>query len=208
MAGGPGSYWIGEEEKKELMDVIEGGYLFRYGTDGVDGYRHKVLSFEREMAQRLGHRYVVATNSGTSALQCCLAALGIVDQRVNGFLEHAFFVSQDDFRSAEVDEMFQTVVAVDNTAVEVIEVRSGETATRELDHGTEVRRDNRKDGHDHPFRFNLGVKQTTDDLKTFGSTQTFGFGVAVGFFFQLSSQLFEVDFLESVKDSFGAHTGG
>lgn len=77
MAGGPGSYWIGEEEKKELMDVIEGGYLFRYGTDGVDGYRHKVLSFEREMAQRLGHRYVVATNSGTSALQCCLAALGI-----------------------------------------------------------------------------------------------------------------------------------
>jgi len=77
MAGGPGSYWIGEEEKKELMDVIEGGYLFRYGTDGVDGYCHKVLAFEKEMAQRLGHRYVVATNSGTSALQCCLAALGI-----------------------------------------------------------------------------------------------------------------------------------
>lgn len=77
MAGGPGSYWIGEEEKKELMDVIEGGYLFRYGTDGVDGFCHKVLSFEQEMAQRLGHKYVVATNSGTSSLQCCLAALGI-----------------------------------------------------------------------------------------------------------------------------------
>jgi hypothetical protein len=31
MAGGPGSYVLGEEEKKELLDVIENGSLFRSG---------------------------------------------------------------------------------------------------------------------------------------------------------------------------------
>jgi len=77
MAGGPGSYVFGAEEKKELMDVIDNASLFRYGTLGVDGFQGKVATFEKEMAERLGHKYVVATSSGTGSLMCCLAALGI-----------------------------------------------------------------------------------------------------------------------------------
>ncbi len=77
MAGGPGSYVFGAEERKELMDVIESGYLFRYGTEGVDGFQHKVASFEIELAQKLGSKYATATSSGTGALLCCMAALGI-----------------------------------------------------------------------------------------------------------------------------------
>ena len=77
MAGGPGSYVFGAEEKKELMDVIEAGSLFRYGTPGVDGFQGKVATFEKEMADLLGHKHVVATNAGTSSLLACLAALGI-----------------------------------------------------------------------------------------------------------------------------------
>ena len=77
MAGGPGSYVFGAEEKKDLMDVIEAGALFRYGTPGVDGFQGKVATFEKEMAEQLGHKYVVATNAGTSSLMACLAALGI-----------------------------------------------------------------------------------------------------------------------------------
>jgi dTDP-4-amino-4,6-dideoxygalactose transaminase len=77
MAGGPGSYVLGEEEKKELLDVIESGGLFRYGVPGVDGFQHKVASFEQEMAAIIGVKHVVATSSGTGSLLCCLAALGI-----------------------------------------------------------------------------------------------------------------------------------
>ena len=77
MAGGPGSYVLGAEEKKELLDVIDNGALFRYGTLGVDGFQGKVATFEKEMAEQLGHKYVVATNAGTSSLMACLAALGI-----------------------------------------------------------------------------------------------------------------------------------
>lgn len=77
MAGGPGSYVFGAEETKELMDVINSHALFRYGTPGVDGFQGKVATFEREMAEQLGHKHVVATSSGTGSLMCCLAALGI-----------------------------------------------------------------------------------------------------------------------------------
>ena len=56
MAGGPGSYVFGAEEKKELMDVIDNASLFRYGTLGVDGFQGKVATFEKEMAERLGHK--------------------------------------------------------------------------------------------------------------------------------------------------------
>lgn len=77
MAGGPGSYVFGVEERKELMDVIDSGYLFRYGTEGVDGFQHKVASFEVELARKLGLKYATATSSGTGSLLCCLAALGI-----------------------------------------------------------------------------------------------------------------------------------
>ncbi len=77
MAGGPGAYAFGEDEKKELMDVIEGRYLFRYGSEADAGFVHKVVSFEKEMAKIHGLKHVFATSSGTGSLLCCLAALGI-----------------------------------------------------------------------------------------------------------------------------------
>lgn len=77
MAGGPGSYVFGEEEKKELLDVMETGYLFRYGSEDDPDFKRKVSSFEHEFAQKSGAKYCVAVNSGTGALMCCLAALGI-----------------------------------------------------------------------------------------------------------------------------------
>ena len=74
---GPGAYLIGKEEEKELLDVVRNGYLFRYGTLGVEGFQGKVQSLEKEMAERLNVNYTFGCNSGTSALMCCLAALGI-----------------------------------------------------------------------------------------------------------------------------------
>lgn len=77
MAGGPGSYVFGEEEKKELLDVMESGYLFRYGSEDDPNFKKKVATFELEFAKKTGAKHCVAVNSGTGALMCCLAALGI-----------------------------------------------------------------------------------------------------------------------------------
>ena len=77
MAGGPGSYIIGKEEKEELIDVIDAGYLFRYGMLENESFKHKVVDFEKEFAKKIGAKYCLATTSGTASLLCCLRALEI-----------------------------------------------------------------------------------------------------------------------------------
>ena len=76
-SGGPGSFVFGEEEKKEVLEVLEGRYLFRYGDENTDGYLHKVVDFENLLKEKMGAKYAVATTSGTSSLLASLAALGI-----------------------------------------------------------------------------------------------------------------------------------
>ncbi len=78
---GPGMEWIGEEEIQEVVDLLRGGYIYRYGeSSGPDanrGFKGKVVQCEREIASFAGVRYAVAVNSGTSALLAALVGLGI-----------------------------------------------------------------------------------------------------------------------------------
>jgi dTDP-4-amino-4,6-dideoxygalactose transaminase len=74
---GPGAFLIGEEEKKEVLDVLESGYLFRYGSEDDPDFKHKVATLEKEFARYAGAEHCVAVTSGTAALLTCLAALGI-----------------------------------------------------------------------------------------------------------------------------------
>ena len=39
---GPGMELIGEEEKREILDVLESGYLFRYGSQDNTDFKAKV----------------------------------------------------------------------------------------------------------------------------------------------------------------------
>jgi dTDP-4-amino-4,6-dideoxygalactose transaminase len=72
---------IGDEEIQEVLEVLRGGYLFRYGISlgsEVDPrFKGKVYQVEREIAEYCGLRHAVAVNSGTSALLTALAGLGI-----------------------------------------------------------------------------------------------------------------------------------
>jgi dTDP-4-amino-4,6-dideoxygalactose transaminase len=78
---GPGMELIGEEEIQEVLEVLRGGYLFRYGisvgTDVDPRFKGKVYQCEQEIASYAGVRYAVAVNSGTSALLAALVGLGI-----------------------------------------------------------------------------------------------------------------------------------
>ncbi|MBD3265187.1 aminotransferase class V-fold PLP-dependent enzyme, partial [bacterium] len=77
MMPGPGAYWIGDEEKKEVMDVLEGRYPFRYGELDNEHYKRKVYTFEQEFGAFTGAKHCVATNSGTSTLFISLKAIGL-----------------------------------------------------------------------------------------------------------------------------------
>jgi 8-amino-3,8-dideoxy-alpha-D-manno-octulosonate transaminase len=78
---GPGMEWVGEEEIKEVMEVLKSGYLYRYGVlvgDKIDPrFKGKVYQCEKEITALMHVKYGVALNSGTSALLTALAGLGI-----------------------------------------------------------------------------------------------------------------------------------
>jgi dTDP-4-amino-4,6-dideoxygalactose transaminase len=74
---GPGSYWIGKEERKEVLEVLASGHLFRYGDLNDPNFTRKVYLLEQEFARYVGTPYALATSSGTGALMCCLLAVGL-----------------------------------------------------------------------------------------------------------------------------------
>lgn len=74
---GPGMYSFGDEERKEVLDVLSSGYLSRYGNLDDPDFKHKVYSLEQEVKSYTGANCAIATSSGTSSLFISLLALGI-----------------------------------------------------------------------------------------------------------------------------------
>jgi len=73
----PGFEIFGDEERKEVQDVLDTGVLFRYGFDSVRKGHWKARTFESELATRIGSGYSHLCSSGTAALGVALAACGI-----------------------------------------------------------------------------------------------------------------------------------
>lgn len=71
-----GPEYYGEEERRELIDVVETKRPFRWYSSG-HGNPVKVLTFEKEYAARMQTRYALAVTSGSAALITALAALQI-----------------------------------------------------------------------------------------------------------------------------------
>src|SRR5690606_35622950 len=73
----PGFELFGEEERKEVNDVLETGILMRYGFDGLRNNQWKAKEFETAFAQKMQVDYCQLVSSGTAALTVALAAAGI-----------------------------------------------------------------------------------------------------------------------------------
>jgi len=73
----PGFEVFGDEEKKEVQDVLDTGVLFRYGFDGARNGHWKAKTFETELARYLGTAHCHLCSSGTAAVSIALAACGI-----------------------------------------------------------------------------------------------------------------------------------
>ena len=74
---GPGMELIAEEEIQAVLEVLEGGYLFRYGSADNPAFKAKVYQLEQQVAALMGVSYGVALNSGTTALLTALVGLGV-----------------------------------------------------------------------------------------------------------------------------------
>ena len=73
----PGFEVFGEEEKQEILEVLETGVLFRYEFAEKRKGIYKVAEFEKRFAEYCKVGYAQAVSSGTAALRVALAALGI-----------------------------------------------------------------------------------------------------------------------------------
>lgn len=73
----PGTELFGEEEKKQVMEVLETGILFRYNHDEQRKGIWKAKQFEKEFSEYHGAKYCHMVTSGTAADAVSLAAVGI-----------------------------------------------------------------------------------------------------------------------------------
>ncbi|WP_288096939.1 DegT/DnrJ/EryC1/StrS family aminotransferase [Hydrotalea sp.] len=73
----PGFELFGDEERKEVNEVLETGILMRYGFDGPRKGIWKAKELETAITQTFGCGYAQLTSSGTAALTTAMAALGI-----------------------------------------------------------------------------------------------------------------------------------
>lgn len=68
---------FGAEERKEVMDVLETGALFRYGHEHIRKGMWKAAEFEAEVKKQTGAKYAHGVSSGSTAVTSIMAAAGI-----------------------------------------------------------------------------------------------------------------------------------
>ena len=136
------------------------------------------------------------------------AATAVVKQRVHSFLKHALFVAHDDVWRAQLDQPLQTVVAVDDATVKVVEVRGRKAAPVQRHQRAQFRRNHRQNRQDHPLRAVAGFEKAFDDLQALDDLLRLQLSRG---FLQLFAQLLcgriKVDRRQHFADGFGTDVG-
>ncbi len=73
----PGTELFGEEERKEVNDVMQTGILMRYTSDSLRNNHWKAREFETEVKKITAAGYAHAVSSGSAAIATALAVAGI-----------------------------------------------------------------------------------------------------------------------------------
>ncbi len=135
---------------------------------------------------------------------------GVVEQRIDGFLQHAFLVAQDHLGGLDLDQAFEAVVADDHAAVEVVHVGGREAAAIERDERAEVRRDDRDDLHHHPFGM-VDLLRLAEGLDHAQALEGFRLALlrrlGLALVTELVGEVVQVHVLEHLVDGLGAHAG-
>ena len=133
-------------------------------------------------------------------------ATTVIQQGVDRFLQHTFFVSYDDVRRSQIQQTFQTVVTVNDATIQIVQVRSRKTTAIQRNQRTQIWRQNRQNGQDHPLRLVARLNEGFQQLNALGQLFTLGFGVGfVQLFTQLLALLLQVHAFQQGLNSFGAH---
>lgn len=73
----PGFEWIGPEEKAEVNQVLDQGFIFRYNFDDARNGLWKAREMEQMLCDRMQVNHAHLVSSGTTALCTALVSLGV-----------------------------------------------------------------------------------------------------------------------------------
>ena len=136
------------------------------GTTGiVDAFTQKVLTETTVLAFEHVRQGLQRTLVGTGDDATTSA---VVEQGVNRLLQHALFVPDDDIRCTQLHEALQTVVTVDHAAIQIVQIRRRETTTIQRHQRAQIGRNDRNNGHDHPFGTVPRLDEGFHNLQTLG----------------------------------------
>src|ERR1035437_6726419 len=136
------------------------------------------------------------------------AAAAVVEQGVHGFLQHALFVAHDHVRRVQIDELLQPVVAVDDAAVEVVQVRGGEAAAIERHERAQLRRNDGDHVQNHPLGLIAGLAEGFHAAQAFGELQLLLLRrLGLHLLADVFAENLDIDLLEQFFDALGAHHG-
>ena len=61
----------------------------------------------------------------------CATATAVVQKRVDSFLQHTLFVTHNNVGRIEIEQTLESVITVNDSTIEIVQVRGGETTTVE-----------------------------------------------------------------------------
>src|SRR6202167_3624389 len=174
------------------------------GTSGVIyALAEQVLPEAALLAlQRVGKRLQRAVVGATQHS----ATAAIVEERVDCFLQHALFVSYDDFGRVQVHQLLQPAVAVDDAAVEIVQIGGGKAAAIEWNQRAKLRWNHRNDIKDHPARLVSAAAEGFDHFQTLRVLESLlQRALVLHLLAQFNRQAVGVDAFEQFLDGLCAH---
>ena len=106
----------------------------------------------------------------------------------------------------QIHELLEAVVAVDDAAIQVIQIGGRKAAAIQWHQGAQLGRNDRDDVEDHPLGLIARLAECLDYLQALGIFQALLQGrFDLHLLAQLDRQLIDVDALEKFLDRFGAH---
>ena len=156
-----------------------------------------MLAFQR-VGQGLQRTVVGATQNASAA--------SVVEQGVHGFLQHALFIAHDDFGSVQVHQLLQPVVAVDDAAIQIVKIGSGEASAIQWNQRTKLRWNDRNYIENHPMRLVGALAERLNYFEPLGVLEPLLQRVLmIHLLAQFGSETFDVNALEKFFNRFRAH---
>src|SRR6266513_1856790 len=129
---------------------------FQLGTDDnnrttrvIDALSEQILTeasaFAFEHVAERFERSVARTSN-------CATVPAVVEQGVNGFLQHSLFVANNDVRRFEQKQIFKPVIAIDNPAIKIVQVGSRKTPAFQRNKWTQIGGNDGQHIENHPIR--------------------------------------------------------